>query len=74
MRVVTSWRQKAQPVISAVLRDNPRARGKELQRLLGRAYPFGTRAMHPYKIWLGMVREALEAREQQAKFEGWDEA
>tara|TARA_Y100000310_G_scaffold38796_1_gene36318 strand:- start:3895 stop:4143 length:249 start_codon:yes stop_codon:yes gene_type:complete len=28
----------------------------QLRQLISRAYPFGERAMHPYKIWLEEVK------------------
>lgn len=49
-----SWRSKAAEVIAETLADC-RAKGldeKATAKALSDAYPFGERAMHPYKVWL----------------------
>lgn len=53
------WRTHAEKVIRDVLKANPDATLKELRTLLREAYPFGPRAMHPYKIWCSEVRAQL---------------
>lgn len=52
------WRDVARRVIDEALRD---ARilgleGKELEKFVANRYPFGERAMHPYRIWLSEFR------------------
>lgn len=56
------WGQRARAVVSRVLTENPTLGAKELKPLLRAAYPFGQRALHPYKVWLKVVREALDTR------------
>jgi len=49
------WRNIAAPIIAAVFQEHPNdspARRKALKD----AYPFGERAMHPYKIWLSEIK------------------
>lgn len=53
------WRDTCRPIIARVIAKNPSADEKELRRLLSRAYPFGERAHHPYKIWLSEIRFQL---------------
>jgi hypothetical protein len=54
------WRLRARPIIAQILREHPDADERELRRLISAAYPFGERAMHPYKCWLTEVREQLD--------------
>ena len=55
-----SWRTSAARVISKVIEDNPNVVDeKELRKLISAEYPFGERAMHPYKIWLSEVKYQL---------------
>lgn len=46
------WRKRAKAVIDKVITDNPKATPDELKRLIDAAYPFGSRELHPYQIWL----------------------
>lgn len=48
------WRTKSRSVITAALKDgrDKGLEGKALEKHVSEAYPFGERAMHPYKIWL----------------------
>jgi hypothetical protein len=52
------WRRRAAPIIARVLERFPRSEwdGRECRRALADAYPFGPRAMHPYKMWLDEIR------------------
>lgn len=54
-----SWRSRAAQVIAKVIQevgtDDPTA----LKKAISAAYPFGERAMHPYKIWLSEVKAQL---------------
>ena len=50
----SDWREYSKPIIREIL-----ARGgneKEIRKALKEAYPFGERAMHPYKIWLDEIK------------------
>ena len=53
------WRDRARPIIARVIADNPGLPVEELRKLISAEYPFGERAMHPYKIWLDEVRTQL---------------
>lgn len=65
-----SWRDRARPVIAAVLRENGGADERTLRRALHDAYPFGERAMHPYKVWLDEIaRQRGRKRDPRAKKE-----
>lgn len=60
-----SWRERSIEVIDAVKRANPGADRETLRRLVSEAYPFGERRFHPYKVWLGVVRELLGMTDEQ---------
>ncbi|MFH2075844.1 MAG: hypothetical protein ABIJ57_10960 [Pseudomonadota bacterium] len=54
------WRDRARQVIAGVIREHgSREDTPELRRKLRAAYPFGERAMHPYKIWCDEVNKNL---------------
>lgn len=55
----SKWRNIARRVIQQVISENPGCTGDDLRRLVSEAYPFGQRAMHPYKVWLSAVRDIL---------------
>ncbi len=46
------WRDIARSVIADVIRDHPNASHDELKAAIDQSYPFGSREMHPYKMWL----------------------
>lgn len=46
-----TWRDIAKPIIAGVLAANAGADDKTIRRALRDAYPWGERAMHPYKVW-----------------------
>ena len=54
-----SWRSIAKATISSVIAENPGPGGSELKKLLQKAYPFGERRNHPYKIWCDEVKKTL---------------
>lgn len=54
-----SWRDRARPVIQAVIKRVGTADMKALRAAISDAYPFGPREMHPYKIWCDEVRRQL---------------
>jgi hypothetical protein len=71
-----TWRDKARPIIAAVIArvgtdDLPR-----LRRALREAFPFGPRENHPYKIWCDEVRVQLGTKtkrvDEQGKFTLFD--
>ena len=57
-----SWRDAARPIIAGVIArvgtDDLRALRAELRK----AFPWGERKYHPYKIWLGEVRVQLKLK------------
>ena len=62
-----TWRQSAAPIIAKVIYDfgpctDPN--DKELRRKLREAYPWGERAMWPYKVWCDEVRRQLGAKKR----------
>lgn len=61
-----SWRDIARPIIYKVLQDNAGKDPKEVKKALHDAYPFGQRAMHPYKIWL----DAIKVQTKKKRFGG----
>lgn len=57
------WREKSAKIIYKVLEDNPYISIKELRKKISKAYPFGERKYHPYKIWLDEVRKVIRREE-----------
>lgn len=53
------WRVKSAQVIYKIIKENSGITIKELRKKISKAYPFGERKYHPYKIWLDEVRIAL---------------
>ena len=51
-----TWRDYAAPIIHEVLTETAGKSEKEIKAALREAYPFGERAMHPYKIWLDEIK------------------
>lgn len=56
-----TWRDIAKPIIAGVLAANAGADDKTIRRALRDAYPWGERAMHPYKIWCDECNTQIEA-------------
>lgn len=56
-----TWRERARPIIAAVIERVGRADEKRLRRELAAAYPWGAKENHPYKAWLAEVGEQLSA-------------
>ena len=54
--MANSWRDSARPVIAMVLAETDGQDDKAIRKALHDAYPFGVRAMHPYKIWLDEIK------------------
>lgn len=57
-----SWADAAREVIQAEMAKHPHLKGKELKAILSKAYPFGERQYHPYKVWLREVKRAVEGK------------
>lgn len=56
----SQWRTRSRQVIARVMASIPAdATLPQARRLLREAYPFGERAMHPYKIWCNEQRIAI---------------
>ncbi len=51
-----TWRNHCAPIIRDVLIATKGMSEKEIKTALREAYPFGERAMHPYKIWLDEIK------------------
>ena len=64
----SKWRKHSNMVIGRTItdamREDPDMSEKELRRRISAAYPFGERAMHPYKIWCSAVRNWIGKRNQ----------
>jgi len=50
------WRRIAAPIIADVLRELAGKPEHEIRAALLKAYPFGPREHHPYRIWRDEVR------------------
>lgn len=55
----TTWRDRAAPIIAETIARVGRADMQALRKALRDAYPFGERAMWPYKVWCSEVRFQL---------------
>ena len=55
-RKTSRWRlvarERIKEVGSRILADNPQVELKKLRSEISKAYPFGLRENHPYKMWL----------------------
>lgn len=45
------WRNHAAPIIRRILEATAGKAEREVRRALRKAYPFGQRKYHPYRIW-----------------------
>lgn len=68
---MSPWRQKSRAVILAALKDADAQglEGKARERFVSDRYPFGERAMHPYKIWLSEFRLLVKEKARPEKVE-----
>lgn len=57
-----TWRETAAPIIDRVIDANIHRPLQDIRRELRKAYPFGARANHPYKIWCSEVKRQLTQR------------
>jgi hypothetical protein len=62
-----TWRERAAPIIALVLRETEGQEEKAIRRALRDAYPFGQRAMHPYKAWCDEVRRQRGLKKKKVK-------
>lgn len=51
-----TWRTQAHAVLLALRPTLEGLDPQEARKRISEAYPFGERAMHPYKVWLSEVR------------------
>lgn len=63
------WRDCANRAIEAAMASGRAAGldGRDLERHVSEAYPFGPRENHPYKIWLDACRKAFGRHKPKAK-------
>jgi len=54
-----TWRDHAKKVILQVIKENKGCDEKTMRKKLRDAYPYGQRAMHPYKVWCDQVNKTL---------------
>lgn len=54
-----TWRDRARPIIARVIAETGGDDLKLVRKALREAYPFGERAMHPYKVWCSEVNRQL---------------
>lgn len=55
-----TWRDSAKPIIHRIITENEGKTEKEIRDALREAYPWGERAMHPYKIWCDEINKQLK--------------
>ena len=55
-----TWRQHCTPIIAQIIAQNPDLSEKELRKVISAAYPYGQRAMHPYKVWCSEVNKQVK--------------
>ncbi len=67
-----TWRDIAKPIIQATIRENQGKELKVVRAALREAYPWGQRAMHPYKIWCDEVKRQLGLKKVKIKGETKD--
>ncbi|WP_016953532.1 hypothetical protein [Anabaena sp. PCC 7108] len=59
--MTSPWRWAARAAIEKAIAQLPLECDRvQIKKAIDAAYPFGTRAMHPYKIWLSERRKAFE--------------
>ncbi len=68
-----TWRDSARPIISKVLKDTEGKSEEEIKKALYNAYPWGERAMHPYKIWLDEIKVQRGLKKNKIEIEDPDQ-
>ena len=56
-----TWRSIGAPIIAQVIEQHRGESEKEVRKALREAYPWGERAMWPYKVWCSEVNRQLLA-------------
>lgn len=56
----SNWRRHSRIVIDRVIAENPGVDEATLFKRISKAYPWGERRYHPYKMWRLEVKEAKE--------------
>jgi hypothetical protein len=51
-----TWREISTPIVFKTLEATKGKSEKEIRKALSDAYPFGERAMYPYKVWLDEIQ------------------
>lgn len=64
-----TWYEASLDVIRGVVAENPGLDEAALRKKVSEAYPFGERAMFPYKAWLRAVTTVLGPSEKKRKAE-----
>jgi hypothetical protein len=59
---VTQWRAISARIVYDVLERTKGQTPAEIRKALKEAYPFGERAMHPYKVWLDEIRRQTKGK------------
>ena len=62
-----TWRERCAPIIAKVLADTKGLTEKEIKKALRDAYPYGERAMHPYKIWCDEIQKQRGFKKRKKK-------
>jgi len=62
-----TWRDHAKPIIREVIERVGFEDMKLLRKELKKAYPFGERSNHPYKIWLDEIKVQLGTKKIKTK-------
>ena len=57
------WREQSRVILLKELADNPGVTAAAFKKKVRDKYPFGERAMHPYKVWLKEVNSICNALE-----------
>jgi hypothetical protein len=62
-----TWRDSCRPLIAKTIKENEGKSLKEIKKALREVYPWGQRAMHPYKIWCDEVKVQLGLKKKKIK-------
>lgn len=54
-----TWRERARPLVVAIWRQVAEKPSRDQRRAFREGYPWGERAMWPYKVWRSEVRRVL---------------
>lgn len=57
-----TWRDLARPIIARVIAENVGKNEHEIRLALQKAFPWGRRERHPYKIWCDEINVQLGAK------------